>query len=173
MKELLAVDKIECVNFFYRGLEEVGQPGADRRERIYVASMLAHFALTSRASGDPMFVLGDLSEVFDTFVVEHFSNPYVSASILENAGANTLLLNGFFRRPEGKRSVHWYDELGAGFYEGASIASLRGKHMQSFYAGMAEHFSLWSHDCYELAKQLRDDETSTREMIIKIQEPRP
>ena len=168
----LAVSRLECVNFFHEGLKEVGQPGADRHERIYVASILAHFALTSRVSGDEMFVLGDLSEVFDTFVVEQFTNQHLPASVLQNAGANVLLLNDFFRRPEGKRSVLWYDELGAGFYERVSVVSKPGGHHQKFFARMAGNFSLWCHDCYQLAKQFRDDEEAMR-FAISVQEPRP
>ena len=51
LRELLAVDHRQALEFFVLGLRDVCEPGVDREELLYNASVLAHYAQTSTQNG--------------------------------------------------------------------------------------------------------------------------
>ena len=51
LRELLAVDDRQALEFFVLGLRDVCEPGVDREELLYNASVLAHYAQTSTQNG--------------------------------------------------------------------------------------------------------------------------
>ena len=63
----------------------------------------------------------DLTAVFDHFVAD--MNVLTDPLMLETAGAQCLLLAGFFEDQMRRRhNIHWYAELGAGFFRRAAAA---------------------------------------------------
>ncbi|MEX0919351.1 MAG: hypothetical protein WDZ64_01210 [Parcubacteria group bacterium] len=163
-RSLLAVTERDNLNFFYNGLTDVCQSGRDEKEVCYVASILAHFAMTSCVSSDPQPALSELGQVFDLFVFPDSS--FFDADLFESAGAHTLVLAGFFRgRMMRRHNVRWYDELGSGFYQrAASRSGHRAK--QSLYMSVAKHFSQWTLDCHKFAEQCSDNELSMLELRL-------
>ena len=47
LRELLAADQRQALEFFFIGLKDVSEPTVDRRELLYNASLLAHYAQVS------------------------------------------------------------------------------------------------------------------------------
>ena len=116
--DLLAVGHRQTLEFFVTGLQDVSEPGVDRQELLYNASVLAHYAQVSTASESDWPAPASLATVFDQFILG--AVPHDGAT-LETAAAQCLLLSGFFEDQMTRRhSVRWYAELGAGFFVGAS-----------------------------------------------------
>ena len=70
IRELLAVDSEQALQFFTNSLEEKELPnGIIDEERDYIASVLAHYALTPRYTHTDTS-LRSLSDVFDHFVLK-------------------------------------------------------------------------------------------------------
>ena len=65
LRELLATDHRQALEFFVLGLQDVSEPTVDRQELLYNASVLAHYAQVSTQAD---VVWPDLSVVFDHFV---------------------------------------------------------------------------------------------------------
>ena len=47
LRELLATDRRQALEFFFLGLKDVTDPTVDQRELLYNASVLAHFGLNT------------------------------------------------------------------------------------------------------------------------------
>src|SRR6266550_2576664 len=47
LRELLATDHRQALEFFFLGLQDVSEPTVDRQELLYNASLLAHYAQVS------------------------------------------------------------------------------------------------------------------------------
>ena len=94
LTELLAVDAKQALMFFYGYLENGVVLGASQAETLYVASILAHYAQTSRSDTTCMPPAGNLYEVLDNFVLPGLSAEGFSGlqdpEILEVAGSQTL-----------------------------------------------------------------------------------
>ena len=70
LRELLAADQRQTLEFFFVGLKDVAEPCVDRQELLYNASVLAHYAqISTRADGD-WPAPANLSAVFDHFVAD-------------------------------------------------------------------------------------------------------
>src|SRR5262245_898054 len=69
LQELLAVDQRRALEFFVTGLQDVSDPGVDRQELLYNASVLAHYAQVSTHAELEMPAPANLTTVFDTFVL--------------------------------------------------------------------------------------------------------
>ena len=69
LQELLAVDQRRALEFFVTGLQDVSDPGVDRQELLYNASVLAHYAQVSTCAELEMPAPANLSAVFDNFVL--------------------------------------------------------------------------------------------------------
>ena len=76
--------------------------------------------------------------------------------MMENAGAQCLLLAGFFAdQMRVRHNVRWYAVLGAGFYRRAAerARSPKTAHVMS---AMADHFEPWRQRHVRLSRELRD-----------------
>ena len=131
LQELLAVDERRALEFFVLGLQDVSEANVDRQELLYNASLLAHYAQVSTQFGVEMPAPAALGDVFDQFVLD--SSLYADGQMMETAGAQCLLLAGFFEDQVRRRhNIRWYTELGAGFFSrAASQADSRRRHASS------------------------------------------
>lgn len=154
LKELLASDHRQTLEFFFHGLQELSGPDVDRQELLYNASILAHFAqVSTRASADVPTPAG-LAEVFDAFVLD--TSLYNDTGMMENAGAQCLLLAGFFEDQMRERhKISWYAELGAGFYHRAA-AGEQARQKAQLLDAIARGFESWRQRHALLSRELRD-----------------
>ena len=156
LQELLAVDDRRALEFFVTGLQDVSDPGVDRQELLYNASVLAHYAQVSTCAEMEMPAPTGLSAVFDNFVL-NTSLPRDS-HLMETAGAQCLLLTGFFEeRMRGRHDIRWYAELGAGFFiraAGQEGSTKKGRLLTM----MARHFEPWRQRHARLSRELRDQQ---------------
>ncbi len=156
LQELLAVDQRRALEFFVTGLLDVSDPGVDRQELLYNASVLAHYAQVSTCAELEMPAPANLSAVFDNFVLNTSMPP--DSHLMETAGAQCLFLTGFFEdRMRGRHDIRWFAGLGAGFFvraaeheESAKKARLLGM--------MARHFEAWRQRHARLSRELRDQQ---------------
>lgn len=152
--ELLASDHRRTLEFFYVGLQEVVDSSVDRHELLYNASVLAHHAQVSSHAVSELPTPATLATTFDTFVLD--ASQTADADMMEAAGAQCLLLAGFFEDQMRRRhSISWYTRLGAGFYHRAAA------HQQSMakarlLSAIARRFDPWRRVHAALARSLRD-----------------
>src|SRR3989344_3449492 len=119
LQELLAVGHRQVLEYFTTGLRDVSEEPVDQQQLMYNASVLAHYAQTSTVTDDGWPAPATLATVFDSFVVD--TSIVGDSSLMETAGAQCLLLAGFFEDQMRRRhSIRWYGELGAGFFFWAS-----------------------------------------------------
>src|SRR6188472_3536888 len=118
--ELLASDHRRTLEFFVMNLKDVSEPTVDQQELLYNASVLAHYAQISIDADSPMAAPADLTAVFDHFVAD--MNVLTDPLVMETAGAQCLLLAGFFEDQMRRRhNIRWYAELGASFFSRAAL----------------------------------------------------
>ena len=152
LRELLASDHRQTFEFFYSGLREVADPTVYRDELLYNASVLAHHAQVSSHSVDDLPTPSNLSDVFDAFVL----NSPDDGDLLEAAGAQCLLLAGFFEEQMRRRhSIRWYAEHGADFYYRAA-ARQQSSEKARLLAAISRRFEPWRQAHSQLARSLRD-----------------
>src|SRR5712692_4891256 len=70
LRELLAIDHRQALEFFVLRLQDVSDPTVDRQELLYNASLLAHYAQVSTQPDVDVPAPADLSAVFDQFVAD-------------------------------------------------------------------------------------------------------
>ena len=153
LAELLATNSRQTLEFFVANLRDVSEPTVDRQELLYNASMLAHFAQVS-VDADAIALAPDLSLIFDRFVAatSGCSDPL----ILETVGAQCLLFTGFFGdQMRHRHNLHWYSELGAGFFKRAAVNE-EAEAKARLLATMARHFEPWRRRHARLSYELRD-----------------
>ena len=92
--ELLATDQRQALEFFFLHLQDVCEPSVDRRELLYNASVLAHYAQVSTHAETELSAPANLSAVFDHFVLD--TTLLADGPMMETAGAQCLVLAGFF-----------------------------------------------------------------------------
>jgi hypothetical protein len=152
--ELLAVDERRALEFFAMGLQDVSEAKVDRQELLYNASVLAHYAQVSTDPEDELSTPADLSRIYDRFI----SNPglFRDSSVMEAAGAQCLLLAGFFEEQmRGRHNIRWYAQMGAGFYRRAAAhEETVGK--AQLLDSIASRFELWRQRHARLNRELRD-----------------
>ena len=154
LRTLLATDHRQTLEFFFVHLQDVTEPEVDRRELLYNASVLAHYAQVSTCATLDMPTPSSLVRVFDQYVLDQSlaSDP----EMMETAGAQCLLLAGFFADQMRERhNVQWYARLGAGFYQRAADKS-RSEQNALVMAAMAQHFEPWRQRYTRLSRELRD-----------------
>ena len=152
--ELLASDHRQTLEFFVTGLKDVSEPNVDREELLYNASVLAHYAQRSSGTEPDGETPATLSVVFDQFVAAtaHLADP----SQLETAGAQCLLLAGFFEDQMRRRhNIHWYAELGAGFFRRAADLD-ESRSRSHLFRMLSRRFELWRQRHARLSRELRD-----------------
>ena len=125
LKELLATDHRPALEFFVLGLLDVSEPAVDRQELLYNASVLAHFAQVSTRADSDVPAPTSLSAVFDHFVLD--TTLVDDSAMMETAGAQCLLLAGFFEwQLRARHNIRWYAELGASFFNSNRSATASG-----------------------------------------------
>ena len=85
-------------------LQDVSEPTVDRDELLYNASLLAHYAQVSTHPDVDLPTPASLSAVFDHFVVD--TTLRHDALMMETAGAQCLLLAGFFEDQMRRTAQH-------------------------------------------------------------------
>src|SRR5713226_5137272 len=119
LRELVATDHRQVLEFFVLGLQDVSEPTVDRQELLYNASVLAHYSQVSTQADVELSAPTNLSAVFDHFVSD---TSLLDDSLLETAGAQCLVLAGFFEDQMRRRhNIRWYAELGASFFSRAAV----------------------------------------------------
>src|SRR6202163_3877444 len=115
LRELLAIDHRQALEYFVLRLQDVSEPTVDRQELLYNASLLAHYAQVSTQPDVDVPAPANLSTIFDHFVVD--TTLRHDRLMMETAGAQCLLLGGVFEDPMRPRpNIRWYAELGASFF---------------------------------------------------------
>lgn len=155
-EELVGVDSGAALKFFVDNLRDTaGRQQLHDDETLYVASILAHYAQTSRADGVSIPSLANLTEVFDTFILH---TPGLSDSeILEIGGSQILLFAGFFRDQMARRhNVEWFDHIGQSMYERASHYASDAK-KRVLLDRMADSFPSWTIRCRDVSRACREN----------------
>jgi hypothetical protein len=151
--ELLATGHRQVLEFFFMHLQDVSGPAVDRKELMYNASVLAHYAQVSTQTDAELSTPGSLSDVFDHFVSD--TSP-MQDSLLETAGAQCLVLAGFFEDQMRRRhNIRWYAELGAGFFSRAAVREQSPPKAQ-LLDSIARRFEPWRQRYARLSRELRD-----------------
>ncbi len=154
LRELLAVDHRQALEFFVLGLRDVCEPGVDREELLYNASVLAHYAQTSTQADDDLPTPVNLSDVFDHFVLD--TTLMHDGLLMDTAGAQCLLLAGFFERQMRQRhNIRWYAEVGATCFNRAA-AQEKSSHKARLLKTLARCFEAWRQRHERLSRELRD-----------------
>jgi len=151
--ELIATDHRQILEFFFVHLQDISGPAVDRPELVYNASVLAHYAQTSMQSVHGLPAPGSLSEVFDNFVAD--STLMADAEMMETAGAQCLLLAGFFEDQMRRRhNIRWYAELGASFFSRAAALEESAPKARLLRT-LARRFEPWRQRHAQLGRELR------------------
>ncbi len=154
LQELLAVDQRRALEFFVTGLQDVSDPGVDRQELLYNASVLAHYAQVSTTTELEMPAPATLGTVFDHFIL-NTAVPY-DRDLMETAAAQCLFLTGFFEEQmRGRHNIRWYADLGAGFFI-RSAEQQQSEKKARLLATMSRHFEAWRQRHARLSRELRD-----------------
>src|ERR1700716_3721540 len=141
LRELLAIDHRQALEFFVLRLQDVSEPTVDRHELLYNASLLAHYAQVSTQPDVDVPAPANLSAVFDHFVAD--ATLRHDRLMMETAGAQCLLLAGFFEdqmRP--RHNIRWYAELGASFFSRAAVLEA-SPHKARLLDTLARRFEPW------------------------------
>ena len=152
--ELLAVDERRTLEFFVTGLQDVSDRKLDRQELLYNASVLAHYAQISVRAEYELPAPEDLSVIFDQFVVNTALPD--DSHLMESAGAQCLLLTGFFEdQMRARYNIRWYAEIGATFLSRAAVRE-PSPHKAQLLDAIARHFEAWRQRHARLSRDLRD-----------------
>lgn len=156
LRELLASDHRQTLEFFVGGLQELCDADVDRQEILYNASVLAHYAQVSTRSAADLPTPATLSNVFDTFVLD--TSLIHDSTMMEAAGAQCLLLAGFFEHQmRARHQIRWYAKLGAGYYHRAA-AHERSSQKARLLDAIARGFEPWRQRHSQLSRELRDQQ---------------
>jgi len=154
MRELLASTHLQTLEFFVVSLRDVSDPCVDSQELLYNASVLAHYAQVSTSSDDELAAPADLCAVFDRFVAD--ATFLRDSMIMETAGAQCLLMTGFFEEQiRARHNIRWYAQLGATFFKRAAAEDPSQRRAQLLDT-IASHFELWRERQARLSRELRD-----------------
>jgi hypothetical protein len=153
LEPVIEADDMTTLQFFYYQLKfQCANRPVSKREMAHVASVLATYAATSPSNRQTLPPLADLSEFYSQF----FFKPEIQVEpvLLEIAGAQSLLLAGFFREQMRRRhNVEWHDRIGQFFYDRASRYSPHPE-KQDLFGRISEHFPFWTTICSGLHKSL-------------------
>jgi hypothetical protein len=154
LSELLATTDRDALEFFFVGLRDVCEPDVDRRELLYNASVLAHYAQVSTQAGLDVPAPAGLVDVFDRFVMDGSLRD--DSTMLETAGTQCLLLAGFFERQMQRRhNIRWYSDLGSGFFRRAALLA-PSRPRAELLDTVGRHFEPWRVRYARLSQDLRD-----------------
>ena len=154
LRELLAIDHRQALEFFVLRLQDVTEPTVDRDELFYNASLLAHYSQVSTHPDADLPTPASLSTVFDHFVAD--TTLRHDTLVMETAGAQCLLLAGFFEdQMRSRHNIRWYAQLGAGFYSRAALSE-PSPHRARLLDAIAKRFEPWRQRHAQLSRELRD-----------------
>ena len=154
LRELLATEHRQALEFFFLRLQDVSEPTVDRQELLYNASLLAHYAQVSTHAHTAWPAPTNLSTVFDHFVSD--TTLQHDGLMMETAGAQCLLLAGFFEdQLRGRHSIRWYAELGASFFSRAAVQE-QSPPKARLLQTIARRFEPWRQRHARLSRELRD-----------------
>jgi hypothetical protein len=154
LRELLGTDHRQTLAFFSVALQDVCESPVDRQELLYNASVLAHYAQVSTGGTSDVPAPASLTAVFDHFVYD--TTLLHDSSMMETAGAQCLLLAGFFEDQMRRRhNIRWYAALGANFFSRAAIEE-RSLPKAQLLDTIARGFELWRQRHARLSRELRD-----------------
>ena len=154
LRELLAIDQRQALEFFVLRLQDVSEPTVDRQELFYNASLLAHYAQVSTQPDVDVPAPVNLSTVFDHFVSD--TTLLHDHLMMETAGAQCLLLAGFFEDQMRRRhNIRWYAELGASFFTRAALQE-RSPRKARLLRAIARGFEPWRRRHAQLSRELRE-----------------
>ena len=154
LRDLLATDDRQALEFFFLGLQNVCEPTVDRQELLYNASVLAHYAQVSTHAESELSAPANLSAVFDYFVFD--TTLPDDSVILETVGVQCLVLTGFFEDQMRRRhNIRWYAEIGATFLSRAAVRE-PSPHKAQLLDGIARRFEAWRQCHARLSRDLRD-----------------
>jgi hypothetical protein len=92
--------------------------------------------------------------VFDHFVFD--TSLRHDSAMMETAGAQCLLLAGFFQdQMRGRHNIRWYAQLGAGFFSRAAALE-RSPQKVRLLGAIAEGFEPWRQRHARLSRELSD-----------------
>jgi hypothetical protein len=153
LRELLAIDERQALEFFFERLKDVSGP-VDAQELLYNASVLAHYSLVSTQAEIELSAPATLGAVFDHFVVDTTLSR--DSQMMETAGAQCLVLAGFFEDQMRRRhNIRWYAQLGAGFFRQAAALE-PSPHKAQLLTTLARSFEPWRQRHARLSRELRD-----------------
>ena len=154
LRELIATDHRQALEFFFQRLQDVSRPGVDQQELLYNASVLAHYAQVSTHAESELSAPANLSAVFDYFVFD--TTLPDDSVILETVGVQCLVLTGFFEDQMRRRhNIRWYAEIGATFLSRAAVRE-PSPHKAQLLDGIARRFEAWRQRHARLSRDLRD-----------------
>jgi hypothetical protein len=154
LREMLATDHWQALEFFGQRLRDVSGPGVDPQELLYNASVLAHYAQVSTQAVLEISAGADLGAIFDHFVVD--TTLWHDGQMMEAVGAQCLVLAGFFEdQMRWRYNIRWYSQLGATFFSQAA-AHEASPHKARLLDMIATHFEAWRQRHARLARDLRD-----------------
>jgi hypothetical protein len=154
LRELLATDHRQALEFFFQRLRDVSGPDVDRQELLYNASVLAHYAQVSTQAEFELGAPANLSAVFDYFVFD--TTLPDDTEILETVGVQCLVLTGFFEDQMRRRhNIRWYAEIGATFLSRAAVRE-PSPHKAQLLDAIARRFEAWRRRHARLSRDLRD-----------------
>jgi hypothetical protein len=154
LRELLAIDPRQALEFFVVRLQDVSELTVDPQELLDNASLLAHYAQVSTQPDVDLPAPANLSTVFDHFVSD--TTLLHDSLMMETAGAQCLLLTGFFAdqmRP--RHNIRWYAELGASFFRRAALHE-RSLDKARVLDAIARRFEPWRQRHAQVSRDLRD-----------------
>ena len=154
LRELLAIDPRQALEFFVVRFQDVSELTVDPQELLYNASLLAHYAQVSTQPDVDVPAPANLGTVFDHFVSD--TTLLHDSLMMETAGAQCLLLTGFFEdqmRP--RHNIRWYAELGASFFRRAALHE-RSLDKARVLDSIARRFEPWRQRHAQLSRDLRD-----------------
>jgi hypothetical protein len=172
---------IEALRFFHFYLDEyleaeVLPDGADRvQDAWYLSSVLAHYTMTSSHSDSGFPLQLDIPGLFDTFVLptrvgtyelSHFSSS--DPLILEEAGAQLIFHNGFFRQyviAKRPGAVRFYDGVGKNIFRRAAECEPLEERKRHLFDRLSRHLPFWNHVLSRMNRQMADDAMSVRYLI--------
>jgi hypothetical protein len=154
LRELIAIDHRQALEFFVQRLQDVSEPTVDQEELLYNASLLAHYAQVSTQADVDLPAPATLSDVFDHFVSD--TTLLHDSLMMETAGAQCLLLAGFFEdQLRWRHNIRWYAELGASLFSRAALHA-RSPHRARLLDAIARRFEPWRQRHAQLSRELRD-----------------
>ena len=118
-----------------------------------MASVLAHHAQVSTQAAWDVPAPTSLTTLFDQFVLDQ--SIHHDGTLLETAGAQCLLLAGFFERQmTARHSIRYYSQLGSTFFRRRAGALMSGRKRGALLDSVGQHFEPWRARCARLSRDL-------------------